>query len=326
MTTAIIDTTEGYVRELITPRPADTHKGRCGRVLIVAGSRGMAGAALLCGRAALLSGAGLVTFAAPRELFPILQTGAPEAMCMDRDELWYADLNGFDAIAVGPGMGNTEETYRWVEHILMGSRVPVVVDADGINSLCAFGKVPERRSYMDTEVTDDEQIPRKMGSLLPDLCRMRKGPVILTPHPGEADRILDALEAGNIGQLGREKAAGAMASKTGAVVVLKGSETLIADGEAKEPDLYRNTTGNPGMATGGSGDVLTGVIAALAAYGTASASAEGAGLLPLHAARLAVWIHGMAGDLAAEKRGEIGMTSMDIAENLPEAFRQITGR
>ena len=113
------------------------------------------------------------------------------------------------------------------------------------------------------------------------------------------------------------------ARENGCTVVLKGANTIIA---TENGEVFFNRTGNPGMSTGGSGDVLTGVIAALAAYGTASASAEGAGLLPLHAARLAVWIHGMAGDLAAEKRGEIGMTSMDIAENLPEAFRQITGR
>lgn len=336
-------TSEDYVREMLPPRAADIHKGACGRVLLIAGSPGMAGAAVLCARAALRSGAGLVTVCVPRELFPILQTAVPEAMCMDREELPAADLKSFDAVAAGPGLGVSGPAYDLVENVLLSYRGPVVVDADGLNNLCLFGRVPEASSYMGTE-TVSEQIPRMKTSLLPDICARRKGAVILTPHPGEAERLLESLQLPPGRQLGREKTAEILAGTTGAIVVLKGAGSLVADGggrgaaarsgeEDKDspgknspPDIFENPTGNPGMASGGSGDVLTGVIAALTAYGQARVRLSGSGLTPVNAARCAVYIHGLAGDLAARDLGEIGMTSMDIAEHLPEAFRFISGR
>ncbi len=334
----IRETTEEYIREMITPRPQDAHKGSCGRVLLVCGSPGMTGAAVLCARAALRSGAGLVTVCVPRELFPILQTAVPEAMCADRDSMTDEsfDLNRFDCIAAGPGLGNGREQYRILEHLLVSYRGPLVVDADGINSICGFGRVPEKETYMSTEAsqeTDALDIPRKMTSILPEITSRRKAPVILTPHPGEADRLLDALGQQKYGELGREKAAEVLARESGAIVVLKGPGTLVAAANTSaygagcsptEPDIYRNPTGNPGMAAGGSGDVLTGVIAALVAYG--AASADKGGLAPMDAARAAVYIHGLAGDIAAEKRGEIGMISSDIVDALPEAFFRIAGR
>jgi len=355
----MIETTENYIKEMITPRPRDAHKGNCGRVLLVCGSAGMAGAAVLCAKAALKSGAGLVTACVPRELFPILQTAVPEAMCIDRGSIVYdsVDLQSFDCIAAGPGLRVGREQYQIIEHLLLSYRGPLVLDADGLNNICVYGKVPEKETYMATkatEETDAMDIPRGMTSLLPEITARRKHPVILTPHPGEADRLLESLGQKKYRELGREKAAEVLAKETGAIIVLKGAGTLVAvDAKAgQDPggddgnqealptdttDLFRNTTGNPGMATGGSGDVLTGVIAAQVAYGRAlvrkalriGAQEEGgiaAGLTPLDATRAAVYMHGLAGDLAAARIGEIGMTAMDIAEELPQAFRQIVGR
>lgn len=330
----MIETTERYIKEMITPRPREIHKGSCGRVLLVCGSEGMAGAAVLCATAALKSGAGLVTVCTPRELFPILQTAVPEAMCIGRDDINEDfDINQYDAIAAGPGLRVGREQYRLIEHLLVSYHGPLVLDADGINTLCRYGSVPEKETYMATAATEDTdamEIPRRMTGLLPAITARRKQPVILTPHPGEANRLLEYLEQKKYGELGREKAAEVLAKETGAIVVLKGAGTIVAAANtaaygagnaATEPDLYLNPTGNPGMATGGSGDVLTGVCAALTAWGAA-----GGGMSPMDAARCAVYIHGLAGDIAAEEIGEIGMTAMDIAAALPRAFRQIAGR
>ncbi|MBQ6401680.1 MAG: NAD(P)H-hydrate dehydratase [Firmicutes bacterium] len=326
--------TEAEIKDMITPRPADIHKGRCGRVLLICGSRGMAGAAVLCARAALRSGAGLVTVALPEELFPILQTAVPEAMCMERAAA-LTDPDRFDAIAIGPGLGEGEEQYRMIEHLLLGYHGPLVIDADGINSLCRYGMAPTRESYMDTAPLDELKVPRKQTSILPDIGKKRKEPVVLTPHPGEADRLLAMLGKENTRSFGREASARILAEETGAIIVLKGQDTLIAAANANaagaapsmtEADIVENPTGNPGMATGGSGDVLTGVTAALLAWGKAGRRTEDLGLTPESCVRAAVYIHGLAGDLAAREKGEIGMTSMDIAEALPAAFREIAGR
>ncbi len=332
----MIETTEEYIKEMIQPRPADAHKGTCGRVLLVCGSVGMAGAAVLCAKAALKSGAGLVSIGAPREIFPILQTAVPEAMCVERETLTEkeTDLNRYDCIAAGPGLGLGRQKYQLIEHLLFSYRGPLVLDADGINALCVYGRAPQRQTYMGTAATEDTDafdIPRRMSSILPEVTARRKAPVILTPHPGEANRLLDSLGQKTYRALGREKTAEVLAKETGAIVVLKGPSTLVAAANtaaygagnaAAEPDVFVNTTGNPGMATGGSGDVLTGVVAALAAYGRSA----GLAMTPMDAARTAVYIHGLAGDIAAGKVGEIGMTSMDIAQALAEAFRQIAGR
>ncbi len=278
-----------YVNTVIKERPREIHKGQCGRVLIAAGSAGMAGAAVLAARGALKSGAGLVKLAAPPELFTILQIAVPQATCTSiSGEFSPRSLEIYGAIAAGPGIGVDEKNYLFIKDILNGYNGPVVLDADGLNSLCRYDR--------------DLKTVRK-----------RKSPTVLTPHPGEADRLLDALGQRSVKELGRTKAAEILAEKTGAVILLKGAGTLVT---MKGKSTYINTTGNPGMATGGSGDVLTGVIAAIAAYGIDA----------FDAARAGAFIHGMAGDLAAESHGQWGMTSVEIEEALPAAFKKIVGK
>ncbi|MDR1796581.1 MAG: NAD(P)H-hydrate dehydratase [Clostridiales Family XIII bacterium] len=264
-------------------RRSDAHKGDFGRVLIVAGSPGMAGAAVLCARAALRAGSGLVTVSIDEALWPIVQTAVPEAMCTGRGS--GLDLAAYDAAAVGPGLGTGEAARALVARVLAtcGGK-PLVLDADALNILAASDEVP-----------------------LPGAG------AVLTPHPGEAARLL-AGAGGPDGpwrtaadvQKDRLGALAALQGKYGAAtVVLKGAGTLVAS-EASgtaAPEARVNTTGNPGMATGGSGDVLTGVIASLLGQGFAPGEAAAAG----------VYLHGLAGDLAAAELGEAGVTAGDIA-------------
>ncbi|MDO4745559.1 MAG: NAD(P)H-hydrate dehydratase [Bacillota bacterium] len=286
-----------YVNTVIKERPADIHKGQCGRVLIVAGTIGMAGAAVLSARGALKSGAGLVKIAAPKEIFNILQTAVPQATCMDVKDLSQGDLEIYGSIAVGPGLGVDEERYLLISNILKNYNGPVVLDADGINCICKYDKE------------------------LQSLCKAQAS-VILTPHVGEGDRLLKALGSGTVKELGRQKAAELISEKTGAVVLMKGPGTIVTGetkanaGTSEERQTYVNTTGNPGMATGGSGDVLTGVIASFAASGAGSLDAAGAG----------AYIHGLAGDIAADKYGQWGMTALEIEESLPAALKQVVGK
>ena len=278
-----------YVNTLVRERPRDIHKGQCGRVLIYAGSVGMAGAAVLAARGALKSGAGLVKTAVPTELFHILHTAVPQVTCMDvSGRLSHRELEIYGAVAIGPGMGVDEKNYQLMEDILKNYDGPVVIDADGLNTLCEFDP--------------------KMS-----LIRDRRVPVIMTPHTGEADRMLTALGEADMKTLGRSRAAEVLAERTGGVILLKGADTLVTMRERK---TYINTTGNPGMATGGSGDVLTGVIAALAA----------SGIQPLDAAKTGAFIHGTAGDIAAERYGQWGMTAVEIEESLPAAFKKVVGK
>lgn len=278
-----------YVKTIIKERPEDTHKGQCGRVLLSAGSKGMAGAAVLATRGALHSGAGLVTAAVPSELFVILQTAVPQAMCIDREGgLSSRPLELYDSIAIGPGLGVEEENYRLLKRILREYSGIAVIDADGLNTLCRF----------DAGLR---------------LLKERQAPTVLTPHPGEADRLLKALGKASIAESGRRTAAETISQETGAVVLLKGAQTLVA---STGQSTYSNMTGNPGMATGGSGDVLTGVIAAIAASGIDASDA----------ARTGAFVHGLAGDLAAEQFGQWGMTAVELEEALPAALKQIVGK
>jgi len=278
-----------YVNTVIRERETDIHKGQCGRVLVVAGSYGMAGAAVLAARGALKSGAGLVTAAVPGELFNILQTAVPQATCMDVSELIsLRSLDKYGAIAVGPGIGVDEKNYLLIKDILKKYNKTVVLDADALNCICAFAQSPAVLQETDADI-------------------------VLTPHEGEADRLLQALGLPTVKQLGRRKAAELISEKTCAVVLLKGAATVVS---YKEKGTYINTTGNPGMATGGSGDVLTGVIAAIAASGEDF----------LDAAKAGAFVHGLAGDIAAERQGQWGMTSVDIEEALPAAFKTVIGK
>jgi len=269
-------------------RPADAHKGTAGRVLVVAGSRGMAGAAALVGGGALRAGAGLVRIATADAALDTVAALAPcctTAPLADDGREVTADAaaevlalaEGQDALAVGPGLGRSEGVAAVVRAVLEAAQVPVVLDADGLNVLADEARTVAGRS---------------------------RAPLVVTPHPGEAARLL-GTSAAEV-QADRPAAACALAEWAD-VAVLKGAGTVVTDGRR----LYVNATGNPGMATAGAGDVLTGVLAALLA----------AGMEPLEAAVLAVWAHGRAGDLAAERTGVLGLTALDILACVPEALR-----
>lgn len=267
-------------------RPRDAHKGDFGHVLIVGGSEGKAGAPALAARAALRSGAGLVTLAAPAAVRAEAAGHSPEVMSAgipsgspDAIAAWLqAQARGKSAIGLGPGLGREPEVAAWIRAFVLANRLPLVLDADGLN---AFEGMARR------------------------LARAR-GTLILTPHPGEAARLLGTTSDGIVGD--RLAAARALAKLTRAIVVLKGMASLVA---TPTGPVFVNTTGNPGMATGGAGDVLTGLLAGCLAQG----------LEPEKAARIAVHAHGRAGDLAAEAFGEIGLIAGDLIEQIPRAYR-----
>jgi len=275
----------------LPPRAKDAHKGDFGKVCIIAGSVGMSGAAVLAGRAALRSGAGLVRLAVVGSILPIVASREPsyttiplpeddDGRISDKAVNAVLDAAGDnDCIAFGPGVGISGAVKSILETLIAQEGLRLIVDADGLNNLSRI----------------------KHWS---DQCRAK---LVLTPHPGELKRLWSGLFKEEL-PADRQQQAGTMAKKTGAVIVLKGAGTVVTDGKK----IYVNKTGNPGMATGGSGDVLTGVIAALAAQG----------LSDFDAAVLGVYIHGLAGDIAAEKFGQISLTAADIVESLPEAFQK----
>jgi ADP-dependent NAD(P)H-hydrate dehydratase / NAD(P)H-hydrate epimerase len=285
--------TRATMRELIAPRQPDTHKGDYGRVLIVAGSRGKTGAAQLAALGALRSGAGLVTVATPACCLPIVAGMAPEYMTDGIDER----VDGLDpeavdrvlemardVVAIGPGLGQGQSTRQFVTTLVDRATMPIVIDADGLN---AFGDDPDR------------------------LIGREGRHVIITPHPGEMARLV-RMSTDEV-QASRLEIARNFAIQHHLYVVLKGHRTLIATPDEK---VFINPTGNPGMATGGTGDVLTGMIAAWLAQ-----------LLDAEAAcKLGVYLHGMAGDLAQAEIGEIAMTSSDLASHLGSAVLELTGR
>jgi NAD(P)H-hydrate epimerase len=273
-------------------RARDAHKGNLGRVLVLGGSRGMIGAAVLAGTSALRSGAGLCTVATPASCYPILAAKltcctthplpeTPDATLAYAGRGAILELaEAFDAVALGPGLGRHRETTRLVASLVRHVGRPMVIDADALNAL-AEDTSPLQRA---------------------------KGPRVVTPHPGEMARLLGESTPGRV-QERRAAVAGGFAAAYDCVVALKGHRTLVTDGER----LYTNRTGNPGMATGGTGDVLTGVIAALLARG----------LAPFEAAVLGVHLHGLAGDIAARERGQDGMIASDVMDRLPEAARRM---
>ena len=282
--------TPEMVREVprLAPRDPDANKGDFGRVLVVAGSRGMSGAAVLCASAALRGGAGLVHVAVPEVVLSIVAAGNPCYMTVplpeDDDGRLHADaepelietINQSTVAAVGPGLGRGKGVSAVVQAILEKTTLPLVLDADGLNALPP----------------------------LLELLKHRQGPSILTPHPGEFARLL-GCDVPNV-QAHREELTVRFAADHNVVLVLKGRQTLVSDGRR----LYVNDTGNPGMATGGMGDVLTGLTAALV----------GQGLEAFAAAQLAVYLHGSAGDLARDALGETAPIAADLLESLPYAF------
>jgi hydroxyethylthiazole kinase-like uncharacterized protein yjeF len=260
-------------------RPKFSHKGNFGHALLIAGSFGKSGAAVLAARACLRAGAGLLTVHAPLCAHDILQAAIPEAMYSADDTLdkWTnnIDIQRYQALGIGPGIGTAPETVAAFKSLLATANQPLVLDADALNIL-------------SEDSTCWRWVPKN---------------TILTPHPKEFERLFgpstDAL-ARNL--LQRQKA-----QELGVFIVLKGAHTAIA---APDGQCYFNSTGNPGMATGGSGDVLTGILTGLLAQGYA----------PLHTCILGVYIHGLAGDLAAESKSEAGMIAGDIVDALGAAW------
>lgn len=273
----------------LAPRPLDAHKGAFGRVLIVAGSRGMSGAAVLCGTAALRGGAGLVRVAVAEGILPIIAAANPCYMTVplpqdDRGRLAAPALpellellHESSAAALGPGLGQSADLAALLTAMLEQSETPLVLDADALNGLV---------------------------SRLDVLSRHR-GPLLLTPHPGEFARLIGSDIA--TVQANRTELATRFAADHGVVLILKGHGTIVTDGRR----LYVNTTGNPGMATGGSGDVLSGLLAALL----------GQRLEAFAAGQLGVYLHGLAGDLARQRLGEASLIASDLPRFLPGAFR-----
>ncbi|AKJ63396.1 bifunctional ADP-dependent NAD(P)H-hydrate dehydratase/NAD(P)H-hydrate epimerase [Kiritimatiella glycovorans] len=265
------------------PRPRAAQKGDFGKLLLVGGAVGMSGALVMAGRAALRGGAGLVTLRVPPEAYTAAAAAAPELMIHPSPEGGDWGLGLYDVLLIGPGLGRSEESRLQVHHLLAERTGTAVVDADALHVLAGE---PERID----------------GT---------RAATVITPHPGEAAKLLGCAPADI--QQDRRAAARELAGRSGAVCILKGAGTLIA-----RPDgaLAVNMNGNPGMATGGSGDVLAGLLAALL----------GQGLDPWDAARAGVFLHGRAGDLAAAGQGEISATAPDLIEELPAALREFTPR
>ena len=280
------------LRDLIVPRPLSTHKGDFGHVVLVAGSIGKAGAAILAARSAVRSGAGLVTVAVPDPIVQTVDGGSLESMTLP---LPCSEDGGLDpraaervleysldkdVIAIGPGLGLNQATIETVNQLISDSSLPLVLDADGLNAV---------------------------GTRL-ELLRTRSADTVLTPHPGELGRLLGKSPSevqddrlGNARQAARE---------TGSIVVLKGHRTLIADPVA---GVFVNPTGNPSMASGGSGDVLTGIISALIGQGWSA----------LDAAKLGAYLHGFAGDLIGRTELSIGFSASDLVDAIPQAFERL---
>jgi ADP-dependent NAD(P)H-hydrate dehydratase len=271
-------------------RGADSNKGNFGKVLVIAGSRGMSGAAVLCGSAALRGGAGIVRVAVPRDIWPIVAAGNPCYMTVplpqDSDGRLDAAAEpelltlarSHDVVALGPGLGHSSDMTALLSALLAHLQTPVVLDADGLNAFV-----------------------QHTASL------RRSAPLILTPHPGEFGRLLN-IDTATVQAHRRELATG-FAAENRLVLLLKGHGTIVTDGQ----HVYQNTTGNPGMATAGSGDVLTGLVAALLAQG----------LPAFAAAQLGAYVHGLAGDLAREALGEVGLIATDLVTYLPTALQRV---
>jgi NAD(P)H-hydrate repair Nnr-like enzyme with NAD(P)H-hydrate dehydratase domain len=301
----------------LVPRKRATHKGSYGRVLVLAGSPGMSGAAYLCSKAALRSGSGLVTLGIPESLNPIMETKLtcvmthplPETKALTLSDKGREEIlklcEKHDVVALGPGLSQQPETKKLILWVIKTINRSIVVDADGINAL---------------------------NGKLHTLYNIKKN-VVLTPHPGEMSRLIELGSAKDVQKkrldiatrfvksihkhLGKvptaspasllpQGSSGAVGKERDFVLVLKGDKTIVADYRK----VYINHTGNPGMATAGAGDVLTGIIASLI----------GQGFNVFDASQLGVYIHGLAGDIASKKKGEASMIASDILDFLPDAF------
>jgi hydroxyethylthiazole kinase-like uncharacterized protein yjeF len=281
--------TSALVRSILPRRDPEGHKGTFGKVYCLCGSVGFTGAPVFASRAAVRTGAGLVYLGVPERIWPIVAVKSDEAMPFplpDRDGMIslaakagiLQRIGQCDAVLLGCGLGRSEESDVLSRDVIASCEKPLVVDADGINALA--GHINTLSDHLS--------------------------PVILTPHEGEFARLDDGLQHGSC----REDVASKFTSQNGVYLVLKGHRTVVA---APDGRVAVNTTGNSGMAKGGSGDVLSGMITALLAQK----------ISPFEACCAAVWLHGRAGDLAAAERGEYGMTPTDLLEQIPYAIKTL---
>ena len=283
-----IDLMPNYMHCYLPKRPADGHKGDFGKLFVLAGSEGYTGAPVLAARGALRTGAGLVFLGVPREIYSIVAVKCDEAMPFPLSERYEEILEkakGCDVALIGPGLGRHPKTEKLVRALLEDLDIPVVLDADGINAMCGHIDILDKRS----------------------------APTVLTPHAGEFARLTGCP----LPIRDRLTAARTFAKEHGCTLVLKGRGTVTADSTGK---CWVCGTGNPGMAKGGSGDVLSGMIAAL--WGQKPLRSPHSSLSEL--AALAVWFHGKAGDNCAEKLGEYAMLPSDLVEAIPEVLRENT--
>ena len=280
------------IPELAAPRPRDSHKGMYGHVLVIGGSLGKAGAAAMAGMAALRSGTGLVTVATAQSVLPTVASFAPELMTEALPETEQGTISlrarnsgrlegimkGMTVLAVGPGISRQAETAELVRELVKTSPLPMVLDADGLNAF--------------------EGLAQELSGR----------PLVITPHPGEMSRLAQ-LSTTQV-QQNRLGVAREFAARHGITTVLKGNRTLVAQADGK---VWVNPTGNPGMASGGMGDILTGMVAGMLAQSTHAITAVLA----------AVYLHGLAGDVACERTGEQSLVATDLLAALPEAFRRV---
>lgn len=282
------------LKNLLPKRIEDSHKGTYGRVGIIGGSKGMTGAPYLASQAALRTGTGLVYTMVPKYIETIMSIKLTEAIIRpieDKGKGHFTkeslpeiikEIESLDTIGIGPGLGIDGDRLYLIEEIIKAYKKPIVLDADAINCI----------------------------SMNPNILLNRYNPIIITPHPGELGRLLG--KSTREIQENRIYYSKYASGKYNIIVVLKGFNTIVA---SPKDDVYINETGNPGMATAGSGDVLTGMIASLL----------GQGLKPIAAAKLGVFCHGLAGDLGSLEKGEYGLIASDILDNIPYVFKEIHG-
>lgn len=281
----------------IKKRARNTHKGDYGHLLVLSGSLGMTGAAYLCCEGAVLSGTGLVTLGIPKSLNPIMERKLTEEMTLPLPETTqgtlskraYKKIAGFarkcDCVAIGPGLSQNSQTQGLVRSLIRDLDMSMVIDADGLNALAGHLK-----------------ILRAMSN--------ERRATIVTPHPGEMSRLINKKIS--LIKKNRKTVAEKFTDEYNVTTVLKGYKTVVASPGAR---VYINNTGNPGMASGGCGDVLVGIIAAFLAQG----------MNGFKAARLGVYLHGLAGDIAAKQKGEISLRATDLLKFLPDAFKKVYG-
>ena len=273
-------------------RPDDSNKGTLGSLLCICGSYGMAGAAIMAGKAALRCGIGLLKIAVPKSIYPVCATNILESVYYPLEETSNGVISSKNtdfllemcekssAVVIGCGLSVCDDTKNLVQSVITNCEKPLVIDADALNCICNK----------------------------PEILKNLKAPAIITPHPGEMARLLHSTP--KTVNSNREKTAIDFAKKFGVVTVLKGAGTIIA---SPDGEVYINHTGNSGMATGGSGDVLSGIIGSLLAQGAA----------PINAAAAGVFLHGTIGDLAAEKLGKISMLPTDMIDMIPTAYLKL---